>query len=279
MKTLLNRGMALVLALLLALGSIGALAASKSVAINEKNFPDEAFSTFVQKKFDKNNDKKLSAGEIKRVKKINLNGREDITSLKGIEHFTNLTHLNCYRVSAKTLNLRKNTKLVSLDVGESSLTSLKLGKQKKLVNLDASFSELKSIDIGGCPKLLSAVKLPHFVEDDIITWCISKDNALWIDYEIKLMKGSKTLRQYVKPTSIKFTKKSIEIKNGKDYNLWKVIKLNPSTAVYEVDFESSKESVVYVGKDGGLEALKKGTAIITATVEGLTPVTIKVKVK
>ena len=66
---------------------------AKTVAINEKNFPDAVFREYVLNNFDTNGDKKLTDAEAKKVKSLYLR-EEGIASLKGIEYFTALTSLN-----------------------------------------------------------------------------------------------------------------------------------------------------------------------------------------
>ena len=87
-----KRCLALVLALLLALGAMGAMAASTSVKINSTNFPDSAFRKYVKAELDTNKDKKLSAKEIKAATSIDVSNK-GIADLTGIEHFTALTSL------------------------------------------------------------------------------------------------------------------------------------------------------------------------------------------
>jgi len=274
-----NRILSLVLAMLLAMSAMSALAAAKSIAINSTNFPDKTFRSYIRNNFDTDGNKKLSSAEISKVKRINLEEKEGIKSLKGIEYFTTLTKLNCYRTPITKLDLRKNTRLKSLDVCETRLTSLKLGNQKYLANLRATdISDLKSIDIGGCPKLLKAVKLPYSCSDDYVLWSITPDDGLCIDTSTKLMNGKKVVRKYAKPTSFKFTKTSKTLKVDQEYNLWSIISMKPSTAYYPIECTSSDESVAEVW-DGEVYAHGKGTTTITAKAGKKKLASIKVTVK
>ena len=71
-----------------------ALATEEMVAVNETNFPDATFRSYVAKNFDTNKDNKLSAAERNGVAKIDVNpgfgSKGSIASLKGIEFFPNL---------------------------------------------------------------------------------------------------------------------------------------------------------------------------------------------
>lgn len=44
--------------------------APKKIAINKKNFPDQVFRELVKSNYDKNKDKKLSKGEIKKQRSL-----------------------------------------------------------------------------------------------------------------------------------------------------------------------------------------------------------------
>ena len=86
------------------------------VEINDVNFPDAAFRTIVSAKaIDADRNGTLSDEEIANVTKITASGKS-ITSLKGIEFFTALQELVCYNNQLTTLDLSKNTGLISLSV-------------------------------------------------------------------------------------------------------------------------------------------------------------------
>ena len=63
-------------------GGVEAQAASKTVAINKKNFPDLVFRELVRANYDKNKDKKLSASEIKRAKKFGSSSCKNTVKIK-----------------------------------------------------------------------------------------------------------------------------------------------------------------------------------------------------
>ena len=94
---IMRRGLSVLLSLLMCLTLLPAtaLAEGTSVAINGANFPDANFRAYVSENFDENKDDTLSAKEIANVTTIDCHNM-DIESLKGIEHFTELTLLNCF---------------------------------------------------------------------------------------------------------------------------------------------------------------------------------------
>ena len=113
--------------------------AAGDVAIDETNFPDEKFREYVKTEFDEDNNNSLSADEIAKAKDIHLAGR-GISSLAGVEHFTNLEELDVqHNEELTTLNLSKNTELKTLNCSNTKLTSLDTSHNKKLVYLQCDY--------------------------------------------------------------------------------------------------------------------------------------------
>ena len=85
---------------------------TNNIAINEENFPDSKFRSYLLAQ-DYGKDKLLSMEEIATITLMNVSSK-GIKSLKGIEFFTALTHLECQNNSIEDLDLSKNTKLATL---------------------------------------------------------------------------------------------------------------------------------------------------------------------
>lgn len=122
------------------------------VAINETNFPDAIFRNWLLSQ-DYGSDGVLTAAEIATVTKINVSEKIHTTSLKGIEFFTALTELNCNLIGLKTLDLSKNTKLISLSCYGNQLTSLNVTRCSALKTLKCHGNLLKALDVSGCTTL------------------------------------------------------------------------------------------------------------------------------
>ena len=122
--------------------------AAGDVDINETNFPDANFRQYVKDEFDKDKSDTLSADEIAAVEDIRPAHR-DISSLTGVEHFTNLERLNVQdNEKLTTLDLSKNTALVSLLCSNTNLTSLDTSHNTKLVFLECNeVSTLTSLNV------------------------------------------------------------------------------------------------------------------------------------
>ena len=104
-------------------------AAESDVQINDTNFPDSAFQTYVRNVCDSNGDGELSQDEIEAVTSINMSknfSEEKALNLKGIEHFTELQELSCLGNKLTDLDMTGNPKLRILNCDDNELTSLNL---------------------------------------------------------------------------------------------------------------------------------------------------------
>ena len=119
---------------------------SSGLAIDETNFPDANFRNYVLASFDSNGDEKLDDEEIANVKYIHAPSKT-ISSLKGIEYFTELEGLDCDNNQLTSLDVSKNTKLVKLICSKNALTSLNTSHNPLLKKLDIYNNKITSIDV------------------------------------------------------------------------------------------------------------------------------------
>ena len=124
------------------------------VKIDEKNFPDKIFREYVSETFDTNGDGELSKKEIEAARMVEVPDLS-VTSLKGIEFFTNMDYLNAYTTngSLTELDVSKNVNLVTLDCSGHLLTSLDVSHNPNLESLNISMNYIDKIDISHNPKL------------------------------------------------------------------------------------------------------------------------------
>ena len=151
-------------------------AAEGDVEINETNFPDEYFRNWISsiimsidgKYIRVAEDGVLSPDEAKQISSIDFY-LKGITTLKGIEHFTELKKLNCSSNKITELDLSRNkalkelncngnkiselilsdnTALTVLDCGRNGIKKLDVSDKKDLVKLDCSFNQLTELDTG-----------------------------------------------------------------------------------------------------------------------------------
>jgi len=77
----------------------------------------------------------------------------NISSLAGIEHFTNLAWLNVRNNRLKELDLGENTKLATLYADANNLTTLNVSNSTALTELWASNNDLATLDVSNNPAL------------------------------------------------------------------------------------------------------------------------------
>ena len=124
---------------------LSTMTAWADVEINETNFPDENFRSYLLSQ-DYGQDGVLTDAEIAGVTEI-IVYEKCIQSLKGIEFFTALETLSCYDNQLTSLDVSKNTALRELWCSENQLTSFDVSKNTSLVFLACAYNQLTSLDV------------------------------------------------------------------------------------------------------------------------------------
>ena len=124
------------------------------VRIDATNFPDSNFRTYVSENFDKDRNGTLSNSEISAVTIIGVDSR-DISSLKGIEHFTSLVGLNCRQNNLTELDMSANRYIMGVFCENNNIQSINLGGKISLIALVCSNNEIASLNIENCTQLVS----------------------------------------------------------------------------------------------------------------------------
>ena len=142
------------------------------IAIDETNFPDEKFRNMILST-SYGYDKVLTGLEASMVNTISAE-YSNIQSLKGIEYFTELKQLKCYKNQLTSLDLSKNTKLTYLGCGNNQLTVLDVSNNTALIELECDNNQLTSLDLSKSTALtgLSCTK------NQISSLDVSKNTAL-----------------------------------------------------------------------------------------------------
>ena len=112
------------------------------IAINEDNFPDEFFREYVAGDFDSNQDGVLSSSEAAAVTSMTDLYGENISSLKGIEYFTNLQYLDCGENYIEALDVSNNTALIKLSCYTNDIKELDLSHNTNLEILNCGETEI-----------------------------------------------------------------------------------------------------------------------------------------
>ena len=153
-------------------GENGIAVQSAGVAIDNTNFPDANFRTFV-KNFDTNKDDSLNDTEIAAVEEIDCYDK-GISNLKGIEYFTALRSLNCGYNQLTALDVSKNTTLTKLYCKNNQLTVLDVSKNTALTYLRCNRNQLTSLDVS---KNTALTKL-YCSTNQLTSLDVSKNTAL-----------------------------------------------------------------------------------------------------
>ena len=136
---------------------------STSVAIDETNFPDVNFRSFLLGQ-TYGADGVLTAEEIAAVKSMSVTSK-NIYNLKGIEHFTALTDLSCFQNYLSSLDLSKNTALTRVWCFGNRLTSINVSGCTALKELDCDENQLTRLDVSGCPALTNLYCYKNQIKD------------------------------------------------------------------------------------------------------------------
>lgn len=146
---------ALAIPMTIALSSFGNVRADEaqdgSVAINEKNFPDEEFRKAVSA-FDADGDKKLSSKEIEDAVEINVREKE-VGDLTGLEYFTELRILEVTSTKITSLDVSKNTNLVELYCGSNGLKKIDISNNPLIEIFWCEDNAIRTLDLSKNTKL------------------------------------------------------------------------------------------------------------------------------
>ena len=120
---------------------------------------DVEFMRYCYEKFDLNGDKVLSESEAKAIRAINIDSKQNIYSVGGIEHFVNLESFQAYNaIALRTLDLSKNTNLRTIK--EQALYKC---HGLESVILPSTIETIEGDAFHNCPKLAS-INIPDGVK-------------------------------------------------------------------------------------------------------------------
>lgn len=120
---------------------------------------DVEFMRYCYEKFDINGDKVLSENEAKAIRAINIDSKQNIYSVGGIEHFVNLESFQAYNaIALRTLDLSKNTNLRTIK--EQALYKC---HGLESVILPSTITTIEDDAFHECPTL-SSINIPNGVK-------------------------------------------------------------------------------------------------------------------
>ena len=110
---------------------MAALAAHANVTINSTNFPDANFRAYLMSEYPSGI---ITTAQLNARDSLYLYNK-NISNMKGVGFFTNLTYLNCYQNNLTSIDVSANTKLTYLNVGYNKLTSINVTANTALQQL------------------------------------------------------------------------------------------------------------------------------------------------
>ena len=125
------------------------LAARADVTINSTNFPDANFRSYLLSEYPSGT---ITTAQLNARTELEL-GSKNISNLKGIEYFTQLTRLHCFNNNLTTVDLGSNTKLTYLNLGSNKLTSINVTANPELEQLYLQYNQLTSVNVSSHSKL------------------------------------------------------------------------------------------------------------------------------
>ena len=118
------------------------------------SFGDPAFKTYCVENFDTDGDGEITEDEAKAVTAINAS-MLNITSLVGIEYFSNLESIDVSFNKLETLDLSHSPKLTEVLVNGNKLQTLNLSGLADIETLDCSNNKLTALNVSEAEGLLS----------------------------------------------------------------------------------------------------------------------------
>ena len=238
------------------------------VDINEENFPDGNFRSFLLEQ-EYGSDGVLTDAEIAGVTSIDVTGK-DIQSLKGIEFFTALKKLECGENQLTALDVSKNIALEELDCITNQLTALDVSQNTALTSLGCSDNQLTELDVSK----LTALTFLSCSNNQLTALDVSLNTALttlncWANLFTSLDVSKNTALDYLDCGFNQLT--SLEISNNPglvtfycDYNQLTAINVSKQTALVELFCSDNQLTALDVSQNTVLTTLDCGFNQLTS---------------
>ena len=258
-------------------------AARADVTINATNFPDANFRSYLMSEYPSG---VITTAQLYARTTLEVNSK-NISNMKGVEYFTQLTRLSCYGNNLTSIDVSSNTKLIYLNVFlnklttitglencsaleqlylhsnqltsveviyHSTLKTLWVRDNPNLTNLNCCRNAITNLDIANCTSLKT---LMCFENSSLTTiQGLESCTALtYIDCEdcaISNLSGVNSLNNLEKLYCRNNQLKSLTVTNK--HNL-KIIRLTGNTQLTTVDCNSCALTELYVSGCGAINTL------------------------
>lgn len=139
------------------------------------SFTDDNFRKAVRDELKLEENAPITKDACEKLWRLNVNEKE-IENLAGIEHFTNLTSLDCSGNKLTSLDVSSCAKLSSLYCNDNQLESLKVSDCAGLKYLKCNNNQLKALEISTCTDLTTLNCDNNIISDLIINGNINLEN-------------------------------------------------------------------------------------------------------
>ena len=140
-----------------------------TVAIDEVNFPDEIFRTYIAETYDTDGNGNLSESELENPYMITLS-EKNVADFTGIEHFPNVYRLTISDSQVAEIRIPEGSSIDNLEIENTPVTSISLSPLQKLSSLKLVKTEVTSLDLTTFTDLayitvyenkLETLRIPH----------------------------------------------------------------------------------------------------------------------
>lgn len=141
---------------------------------------------------DINNDGQIQISEVQNLTFLDVSAKK-IKSLQGIQHFTNLTALDCYKNELKALDISQNKKLEVLFCFDNQIEVLDLSNNTRLIEVGCRGNNIEKLDLSQNRNLkiiycyknnLNQLSLKNGNNNNISTmWAFNNPNLKYIEID------------------------------------------------------------------------------------------------
>ena len=154
----------------------GVALAAGNIAVDESNFPDDDFRSYISSNVDSNHDGQLSSSEISNCSSMYIYGdpsdQKYYYSFEGIENLTSLKYIQIDGCSLYSVDLSALPNLLNVSLtNDADLETVTFGQHDALTGLTLQNTPVRNVNLSGMPQLSSL----DVVDTDIQTLDISSN--------------------------------------------------------------------------------------------------------
>ncbi len=229
------------------------------VEINETNFPDANFRSYVSINCDTDDNGYLSDDEIEAVTIISVPNRS-ITRLDGIKFFTSLEVLSCDQNLLTSIDVSGMSSLESLVCKSNQITSINVSGCPSLMLLDCHGNSLASLNIISCPNVVSAYTTGTRSQSTGYSTYQNASGTLTVDDSVNVIASTT-----VSVAGVTLNQSTLSLTAGGNTATLEATVLPENATDKSVTWSSTNESVATVSSEGVVTPVSVGSTTITVT--------------